>query len=58
MGLNLSNLQIAHELDLNEDDVQQMTTQLREGIYDKKTPPKLEGSVENDEIWISSRSCR
>ena len=28
MGLNLSNLQIAHELDLNEDDVQQMTTQL------------------------------
>jgi len=52
MGLNLSNLQIAHELDLNEDDVQQMTTQLREGINDKKPPPKLEGSVESDEIYI------
>lgn len=52
MGLNLSNLQIAHELDLNEDDVQQMTTQLREGINDKKPSPKLEGSVESDEIYI------
>lgn len=27
MGLNLSNHQIAHELDLNKDDVQQMTRQ-------------------------------
>jgi len=52
MSLNLSNLQIAHELDVNEDDVQQMTTQLREGINDKKSPPKLECSVESDEIYI------
>lgn len=36
MGLNLSNLQIAKELDLNQDDVQQMTTQLREGVEKKK----------------------
>ena len=37
MGLNLSNEQIAHELDVNDSDVQQMTTQLREGIV-KKSP--------------------
>jgi hypothetical protein len=35
MGLNLSNKQIAHELALNGSDVQQMTTQLREGIIKK-----------------------
>lgn len=38
MGLNLSNQQIAAELDLNKDDVQAMTTQLREGIVAKKSP--------------------
>jgi hypothetical protein len=38
MGLNLSNEQIAHELDVNDSDAQQMTTQLREGIV-KKSPP-------------------
>ena len=37
MGLNLSNEQIAHELSVNESDVQQMTAQLREGIV-KKSP--------------------
>ncbi len=37
MGLNLSNQQIAAELDLNKDDVQAMTTQLREGIMAKKS---------------------
>src|ERR1039458_2948309 len=31
MGLNLSNLQIARELSLNEDDVQSMASRLREG---------------------------
>jgi len=35
MGLNLSNKQIAKELDVNLSDVQQMTTQLREGIVKK-----------------------
>jgi len=35
MGLNLSNEQIAHELDVDLSDVQQMTTQLREGIIKK-----------------------
>ena len=37
MGLNLSNLQIAAELNLNKDDVQAMTIQLREGIVAKKS---------------------
>ena len=36
MGLNLSNQQIAAELGLNKDDVQQMTSQLREGVVAKK----------------------
>ena len=36
MGLNLSNRQIALELGINEDIAQQMTTQLREGIEEKK----------------------
>lgn len=38
MGLNLSNAQIAKELDLHPDDVQKMTTQLREGIAEKNRP--------------------
>ena len=35
MRLNLSNEQIAHELALHGSDVQQMTTQLRDGIVKK-----------------------
>jgi transposase-like protein len=35
MGLNLSNQQIARELDLNRSDVQQMTSQLREAVKKK-----------------------
>jgi transposase-like protein len=35
MGLNLSNQQIAAELDLNKDDVRSMTSQLREGWVKK-----------------------
>lgn len=38
MGLNISNQQIAAELDLNKDDVQAMTGRLREGIVVKKNP--------------------
>lgn len=37
MGLNLSNQQIAAELDLDQGLVQDMTTQLREGIVVKKS---------------------
>jgi transposase-like protein len=38
MGLNLSNQQIAAELDLDQGVVQDMATQLREGIVVKKSP--------------------
>ena len=38
MGLNLSNEQIAAELELASGDVQAMTSQLREGIVAKKSP--------------------
>lgn len=37
MGLNLSNAQIAAELDLNKDDVHAMTHYLREGIAKKNS---------------------
>jgi transposase-like protein len=37
MGLKLSKRQIAAELDLNEDDVQVMASQLREGVMVKKS---------------------
>ena len=38
MGSNLSNEQIARELDLNKDDVHQMSSQLREGVVKKNRP--------------------
>lgn len=37
MGLNLSNQQIAQELGLNKSDMQEMTTQLRSGVVEKKS---------------------
>jgi len=52
MGLNLSNQQIAEELDLNESDVYQMTTQLREGIERKTPEVTLSGTVEMDEVYV------
>jgi transposase-like protein len=52
MGLNLSNRQIAHELGLNEGDVQCMASQLREGILDRAPAVKLDGEVEVDEVYV------
>ncbi len=52
MGLNLSNQQIAQELDLNKDDVQKMTKQLREGVVAKKPAVTLSGEVECDEVYV------
>jgi hypothetical protein len=52
MGLNLSNQQIALELGLNKDDVQAMTTQLREGIIQAEPEVQLEGVIETDEVYI------
>jgi transposase-like protein len=48
MGLNLSNLQIAQELDVHKDDIHDMTSQLREGIVERKPTPELRGTVEAD----------
>jgi len=52
MGLNLSNAQIARELDLNEADVQQITQQLRSGIVSKRPAVVLEGEGECDEVYV------
>ena len=46
MGLNLSNQQIARELDLNKDDVQRMTKQLRQGVVVNTPEPVLSSEVE------------
>jgi transposase-like protein len=50
LGLNLSNEQIAQELDLDKDDVHQMTAQLRSGVVDLKPEPQLAGTVECEEV--------
>jgi hypothetical protein len=52
MGLNLSNLQIAKELGLNEDDVHSMASLLREGLVAKAPEVRLEGVVEIDEVYV------
>src|SRR5919205_1024723 len=52
MGLNLSNRQIAEELDLGETDVQAVTEQLRYGLAAKLPPARLEGEVEIDEVYV------
>jgi transposase-like protein len=52
MGLNLSNRQIARELDLHVGDVQAMTEQLRTGLTAKIPPAKLAGEVEIDEVYV------
>ena len=52
MGLNLSNHQIGNELDLNKDDTQQMTSQLRSDIVEKKPEVILEKEVELDEMYL------
>jgi transposase-like protein len=52
MGLNLSNRQIAKELDLCVSDVREMTTQLREWIAAKRPEVYFEGEVEFDEVYV------
>ena len=54
MGLNLSNRQIAQELDLDEDNVQMMATQLRQGIVAGKPGVELAGEVECDEVYVTA----
>ena len=52
LGLNLSNAQMAKELDLHPSDVHQMTCQLRHGIVAKKPSPTFTDEVEGDEVYI------
>ena len=52
MGLNLSKERIGHELILDPDDAQKMTTQLREGIVERKSAEILSGEVECDEVYV------
>ena len=52
MSLNLSNRQISLELDLNKDDVQKMTPQLREAVDKKRPDVSLDGEVECDEVYV------
>ena len=54
MGLNLSNQQIAQELDLDKDVVYDMTTQLRQGIVRSKPEVQLSGDVECDEVYVTA----
>ena len=52
MGLNLSSLQIAKELDLNASDARAMVQELRQGIVDRRPPVALSGEVECDEVYV------
>jgi len=52
MGLNVSNRQIAQELDLDEGDAQRMTEQLRAGVVAAQPEPRLSGTVEVDEVYV------
>lgn len=52
LSLNLSNRQIAHELDLNDSDIYVMAQQLREAVVAKKPVVTLTGEVECDEVYV------
>src|SRR5919107_5924305 len=52
MGLNLSNRQIAQELDLGTSDVQTMTDHLRQGLTARTPAVILDGEIEIDEVYV------
>ena len=52
MGLNLSNRQIAQELDLGASDAQAMTEALRHGLAANAPAVLLDGEVEVDEVYV------
>ena len=54
MSLNLSNQQIAKELNLNKDDVQKMTSELRQDVVDKAPEVSLSEEVEFDEVYVTA----
>jgi hypothetical protein len=51
-GVNLSNTQVARELDLNIHDVHDMLTAIRYAVCQKKPTPILKDNVEADEVYI------
>ena len=52
MGLNLSNPQIAKELELDPDSAHEMTPLLGNGILAKEPEVTLSGEVECDDVYI------
>jgi len=52
MGLNLSNRQIAKELEMSEAQIHEMTTTLRQGIVACEPTIELSGTVECDEVYV------
>src|SRR3954451_13225945 len=52
MGLNLSNRQIARELELNPPDAQAMTEHLRRGLVARAPAARRKGEVEIDEVYV------
>jgi hypothetical protein len=52
MGLNLSSLQIAKELDLSPSDARAMVQKLRQGLVDRQPEVVLSGEVECDEVYV------
>jgi len=54
MGLNLSNRQIAQELDLGTSDVQAMTGELRQGLTARTPAVILDGEIEIDEVYVTA----
>ncbi|MFZ1643458.1 MAG: IS1595 family transposase [Candidatus Contendobacter sp.] len=52
MGLNVSNRQIAEELNLNESDGQAMAEALRGGIIQRRSKVRMSGVVECDAVYV------
>jgi transposase-like protein len=52
MGLNLSNRQIAAELEMSETQIHEMTKILRDGIVQQEASIELSETVECDEVYV------
>jgi hypothetical protein len=52
MGLNVSNAQIAQELDINERTVHDMCDKLGRKVFEDRPAVELSGEVELDEFYV------
>ena len=52
MGLNVSNAQIAQELDISERTVHDMCDKLRRKVFEDRPAVQLSGEVELDEVYV------